>query len=80
MIYEYLEDGFLLKNYSTDIAAAWQVLEKVYEKTGHYEIQAWVRPYHRANLTGSECDTYIAETAPLAICCAALLAMMDGEK
>jgi len=64
-------DDDWLPYYSTDISAAWEVVDKytdaVVEKVGdHYCVNLFV---------SSAC----AETAPLAICRAALFAVMEGK-
>ena len=69
-----------MRHYSTDIAAAWQVVEKI---PGAVSLQrmdsgaswrAWYQP-----TPGSFSAWTQSETAPLAICHAALLAMMEAE-
>ncbi len=69
---------FRLKHYSTKIEDAWLVVEKMFSKTAY---------------TFDHCENYVklvvawkgdlitveAETAPLAICKAALAAVTDGE-
>lgn len=68
-------DGYLCQDtyYSTDISAAWEVVEKqnVFQviKSG----DAWMVRYH----DGTYMDSVMAPTAPLAICRAALLAVME---
>jgi hypothetical protein len=65
--------------YSTDIADAWQVVEKM--RTSPWK---WYEIAHRpigcmVNFTGNIGDNVYAETAPLAICKAALLATLESE-
>jgi hypothetical protein len=69
-------DDDWLPYYSTDISAAWLVVEKITdgETPNDCELHTTVR--------GWRCDLYLgsanAETAPEAICKAALLAVMFG--
>jgi hypothetical protein len=67
-------------NYSTDIAAAWQVVDEMWEKGFFHEL-AKARGGEIARIGNKEKDTgdVFAETAPLAICRAALLAMMEAD-
>jgi hypothetical protein len=75
--------GWAPKPYSTDIAAAWAVVEYFAKKYGSVEIDQ----VEKENLTGQEwcvclrmdVDFALADTAPLAICRAALLAVMDSK-
>lgn len=73
--------------YSTDIAAAWQVVEKLDFTivkvdegwmVGKLDINAFTND--SGVVYGCIYDPGLAETAPLAICRAALLAVMDGDK
>lgn len=73
-----------LPHYSTDIAAAWEVVERLRER---YDRQLEVRPYslklsnaYRVAIRDvhAELDYVTAPTAPLAICLAAL-AVVEGE-
>ena len=76
----------LCPNYSTDIAAAWEVVEKVleddslglsiYDTQLSFHRRDWIVHFIREKgmWAGSE-----AETLPLAICRAALLAVMGDE-
>ena len=82
-------DKFYLPAYSTDIAAAWQVIEHMKERglTVWFVSKefAWQEaPHWEAGLTVEPCDSgwlpqiqalASAETAPLAICRAALMAV-----
>jgi hypothetical protein len=88
---EYLDDGdayylgeyqeiIQLPFYSTDIAAAWEVVEKIRE----YIECIWPNDRGLWSLLSYErleegLTTVSAETAPLAICRAALLAVMESE-
>lgn len=75
-----------IPNYSTDIAAAWEVVELV----GGFEIEQWGDVWEKKgtiiwaasfNLPdGKNIVHATAATAPLAICRAALLAMMEGGR
>jgi len=74
--------GYLLRSYSTDISAAWDVVEKL--KT-IYHMSIWTDYYEDRNnygcrfqLRGGGQSSYpvISDAAPLAICRAALLATM----
>lgn len=73
------------KRYSTDIAAAWEVVEKVREKGwGMAIVNAFSQepdgPGYGCHLrNGMKTHTGYAETAPLAICRAALLTTIQGE-
>lgn len=66
-----------IPNYSTDIAAAWEVVEKLKGATAHFQLQSipggWSTRIFRvpAGLSNEE----IADTAPMAICLAALKAV-----
>ena len=64
------------RNYSTDIAAAWQVVEKM-SKLYHVEIENFDNGYGVTLDDYSQTWEAHADTAPLAICRAALLAVMD---
>lgn len=78
-----------LPAYETDIAAAWQVVEKMREKY-HWRIQTpfETKDYHWAGLTpkgvtgwnGRPDFDEKAETAPLAICKAALAAVRASNE
>jgi len=77
-------EGAVCPSYSTDIAAAWQVVEK-FQQTGLAVFSFWTGQYpgYTANLNCETADgkwryfTADADTAPLAICRAALLAEVD---
>ncbi|MDP4158208.1 MAG: hypothetical protein Q8911_00390 [Bacillota bacterium] len=77
----YLKDE--LNNYSTNISAAWEVVEKLSEiDNGDFSIGIYQRksfsPLWRCTITTEDCKqhpTYEPATAPEAICKAALLAM-----
>ena len=62
---------------STDIADAWQVVEKMqsFELEMDYQ-ESW---HAYVNFPGEEWYSSIGDTAPLTICRAALLAVMDAE-
>lgn len=69
------------QRYSTDIAAAWQVIEKMRNEGWFFDIgdevetpEIYVR-FHRQD----GASLVIADTAPLAICRAALIATMEAE-
>jgi hypothetical protein len=78
--------------YSIDIAAAWKVVEKVTDvdsETNKFRIDKleWAGPwqamfvdeyYNITNGKEGKCFDVIADTAPLAICRAALLAVMEA--
>lgn len=79
-----VRDSALLANYSTDIAAAWQVVDRLIGL--HFrdiEVRHWIEPFDRLMPVGWMCKlesehVVIAEradTAPLAICLSALKAM-----
>ena len=73
---------FTTRSYSTDISAAWEVVEKCENFNCYVDLIAL------SNKRGWKCAVYdvnkisgnaIAETAPLAICRAALLAVMEAK-
>jgi hypothetical protein len=76
------------KNYSDDISAAWEVIEKLethpdqilfslVRKGAEMHLLKWCAEFRKC--LGSQKYYYAeAKTAPLAICRAALLAVMDG--
>lgn len=61
---------------SSDIAAAWQVVEKVMSDWQWLELFRTASRW-KVNFTGNESDYAIAETVPLAICRASLIAMLE---
>ena len=72
--------------FSTDIADAWTVVEKM--KSKHFRIYYKSVPFHKddkepigwmCSVSGFEFMPEHADTAPLAICRAALLAVMEAE-
>lgn len=75
------EQTKIVPHYSTDIAAAWQVVERLWSKhlyyfyLSYYESINWVRIVGTAP---AEVWHGNAETAPLAICRAALKAVGGG--
>ena len=75
------EDSYFenhLPRYSTDIAAAWEVVEKMQSFDLEMEYPGEWRA--SAMLAGSDWGQTISDqTAPLAICRAALLAVMEAE-
>lgn len=60
------------RNYSTDIADAWRVAEKLCATVGKQPVSGLWLAYIDSNWAE-------AETAPLAICRAALIAVMERE-
>lgn len=77
---KYDEWGYL-PNYSTDISAAWEVIEKI--KDEHLTFDMFYRPHEQkwwVTVFASDHakDHGIADTAPLAVCRAALLAVMKN--
>jgi hypothetical protein len=74
----------LLPNYSTDISAAWEVLEKLVDQG----LTVGASKYGENNLYYCHvlrrgigvCDTQMMKSAPEAICKAALLVVMDQEE
>jgi hypothetical protein len=61
---------------STDIAAAWEVVEKVQQATGcSAVVQKHARAYECWFIGSGQKETQWADTAPLAICRAALKAV-----
>jgi hypothetical protein len=87
---EGLHGGYIyhyqIKGYSTDIAAAWQVVEKLKPS---YQFGLWSDDFDgaegfgcRFRLKGTiayDRDIVWTETAPLAICRASLLATLDSQ-
>lgn len=71
--------GWVAPYYSTEIAAAWKVLEKVQEigSLQNFGGFGWRCEIHTASPGGRDCAGE-ADTAPLAICRAALLSVMKG--
>ena len=76
-----VDDNFYLPNYSTNIADAWIVIEKM--KSKHFRISYKSAPFQKydkeplgwlCSMSGFEFIPEHAATAPLAICRAALLA------
>jgi len=76
------DDGFWhgVKPYSTDIAAAWEVVEKM-RSISEFSFVWHRRPmaiFDKVNEEDKDLGDWVgAETAPLAICRAALLATLD---
>ena len=69
-----LEDRMRIESYSTDIGAAWQVLERVAESwlpCVMHNGMTWIAEFESL----IEFHTAYADTAPLAICRAALMAV-----
>jgi hypothetical protein len=69
-------DMLLLPDYSHEIAPAWSIIEKLVDGTPNdFELRTTIR--------GWRCDLYLgsanAETAPLAICRAGLIAVLAGS-
>jgi hypothetical protein len=71
--------------YSTDIAASWQVVEKVHSRNLIVLVELWpsdVAKYEVMVERLQDQKPFVfetADTAPLAICRAALLAVMDKK-
>lgn len=99
---EWYEKGIpdWLPHYSSEIAAAWEIVEKLVERGWYFEIRTPSRVYKTVDITwhsrirdaehgtwdryGGDSDGVIgddlrAETLPLAVCRAALLAVMESE-
>ena len=83
---EYSEGFTTLAHYSTDIADAWTVVEKM--KSKHFRMYYKSAPFQKddneplgwtCSMSGFEFMPEHADTAPLAICRAALLAVMEAE-
>lgn len=69
-----------VKNYTGDISAAWQVVEKIGEFTLHHHVH---HPdadnlWYATTVVNNAIAYASAETAPLAICRAALIAMLQA--
>lgn len=80
-------ESHVLPNYSTDIAAAWQVVEKMQSEPLEYYFEINKTPsipYSKTGKSHWHCELGGAfvfdESAPLAICRAALLATMESDK
>lgn len=79
------QETIRLPKYSTDIAAAWEIVEKLKAAGKWLSIstsfigtdEKWCCEYSENNIQ-SEVDFVLAETAPLAICRAALLPVSNG--
>lgn len=72
----------MVPHYSTDIADAWQVVEAMRERGWHPEIR-WISDWDCkakwwVNFGGHRLYDATADTAPLAICRAALRAVADA--
>jgi hypothetical protein len=76
--------------YSTDISAAWRVVEKMRDALGHWELAHHIDDPRKCYAEfGGEYEPYdgwhtckgcaLADTAPLAICRAALLATLEPQ-
>ena len=66
--------GCEYKPYSTDISAAWQVVEKLRDYYPEIEFNQFSKKWEVTFLVG---ETALADTAPEAICRAALLAKQE---
>lgn len=69
-----------IPNYSTDIAAAWEVVEKLKEQTApERDIEIGCYSFYRVSIVDAATEAEIAvmenDSAPLAICLAALKAL-----
>jgi hypothetical protein len=69
------------RQYSTDIAAAWRVVEKMHADGWFYDVGDEVEtPEHYARFhRQSGAGFALADTAPLAICRAALIAKLEAK-
>lgn len=76
----YWEEGdiprWVAKNYSTDIAAAWEVVDKLYGITLVRHKVFWHCIFDKSTEGERDEDYMQGDTVPLAICRAALLAVM----
>ena len=73
---EYFKYPIGMPHYSTDIGAAWQVIENLVERGMVVEMRAWAFGWSRAVVfSGIERHDVEDITAPLAICLAALAAV-----
>lgn len=85
IIYQDALSFYVLPNYSTDIRAAWDVVEKIKEKTfGVYwkdrpDIEDWCIVLNAVD-SYSGAEAVYGETFPLAICRAALLVESNGQR
>ncbi len=77
----------LMPTYSTNIAAAWQVVEKLKERFSSVLVETNPRQYYVDIVTDKGTPSYYrtvadaeADTAPLAICRAALKAVNQGSQ
>ena len=73
----FCEDAWsILPNYSTDISDAWEVVEQLREKELYVDIDTFAEHYDVRVVSGPyEVGHSLSETAPLAICLAALKAV-----
>ena len=68
------DDTFELPLYSTDIAAAWEVVEKIIARGNNVWVGFYGNTWHM-HFTEDALSQYPADTAPKAICLAALQVM-----
>ncbi|MNI36911.1 hypothetical protein D3C73_909790 [compost metagenome] len=73
--------GYIIDHYSTDISAAWEVVEKLQESHLYTDIrtcadfyEVWITIHREGNQT----ETFASPKLPEAICKAALLAVLEG--
>lgn len=81
-MYGKTEDPDFLEPYSTDMNAAWEVVEKINDPWWiHLEVtgQSWYACNFWNYKTGEQSETVHFQTAPEAICKASLLAVMEVE-
>lgn len=73
---------FELPHYSADIAAAWEIVEEVHRlglNVSVWKGRLWCCGFYTKSETPQEMGHSYSDTAPLAICRAALLAVMEVD-
>lgn len=73
------EYGYIVENYSSDISAAWEVVNQMYKDNWDFTLER--HRFMNRDKVGAffgSLETVKAEAAPEAICKAALLAILPG--
>jgi hypothetical protein len=77
------EEGNVMPEYSTDISAAWEVVEKIHEKRFLFDASLSVGAGYTVRFYNRDKETFhmapYIPTAPEAICKAALIAVMEVQ-
>jgi len=71
---------YMCRHWSTDISAAWEVVEKMREKGSHFFVRDTGNNEVLVQFSYLYGRGYIAKTAPEAICKSSLLAVMEVEE